>query len=288
MNHATLSRCAQGETPSANEPYYRSGDWLRAKHEADANDSGRSFPHWALSLAPIHPSARILDAGAGWGRFTWALLERYAVRPENVLCLDQSEGMTRTAAQEAARRGVDVQFCAGEIENLPLASAYFDGALACHVLYHMQDLQRAARELARVLHVDGWLLATTNSERIPVLLIDLHYQALEQMAIPFTPEGPSPCSMENGQDALQTAFGQVERFYFEDTTTYTNADDFVAIYATTGRYRNTLAAPGVSEDVKQQLLPTYAQLVRRVFEREGILRIPKLMGAFRCTQPIHR
>ena len=102
------------------DPYYTSGDGLRAKHQLARTDSGRSFPLWALSLAPVTPTARILDAGMGWGRFTWLLIEAYGVDPQHIICLDQSVGMLQTAAQEAAQRGRQLRLAAGDIETLPL------------------------------------------------------------------------------------------------------------------------------------------------------------------------
>jgi ubiquinone/menaquinone biosynthesis C-methylase UbiE len=268
------------------DSYYTSGDGLRAKHHLARTDSGRSFPLWALSLVPLTHTTRILDAGAGWGRFTWALIEAYGVDPQHIVSIDQSAGMLQTAAQEAAQRSQSLGLAAGDIEALPLVSARFDGMLANHVLYHLKDINAGVRELARILRPDGWLLATTNSERIRVILIDLHYQALEQLGAPFVPEEASPFSMENGDLYLSQVFRQVQRFYFEDETTYNDVKDFAALYQTTGRYRNVLADPQIDAGIKQALLPTFERLARESVDSEGVLRAPTLMGAFVCTEPI--
>jgi SAM-dependent methyltransferase len=194
--------------------------------------------------------------------------------------------MLHTAAQETVKRGRQLRLCAGDIETLPVVSAYFDGVMANHVLYHLKDISRGVKELARILKPDGWLLATTNSEQIRVPLLDLHYQALESLGVPFIPEEPSPFSMENGEACLRTAFRRVETFYFEDDVTYTNAADFVAVYTATGRYRNILAAVGVDESLKHNLRPTFERLVTDIIRQEGALHTPVLMGAFVCTGPI--
>jgi ubiquinone/menaquinone biosynthesis C-methylase UbiE len=271
------------QTPAS---YYHNGQGLRAKHRLDVNDSGRSFPVWALNLAPVQPAARILDAGAGWGRFTWPLVEIFGVRAPNIVMLDSSEGMMQTAGEEARQRRAAVQRSVGEIELLPLASGVFDGALANHVLYFMRDVKNAVGELARVLCADGWLLATTNSAQIPVLVIELHYTALTRLSIPFTAEEPSPFSLENGAEILQSGFRQVERHDFVDTTTFASAQEFVALYATTGRYAAVMARPELAPALKQQLLPTYEQLVQTIIDHDGVLRVPKLMGAFVCRGPL--
>lgn len=270
------------------DPYYTRGDCLRAKHQLPQTRSGRSFPLWALGLVPFKPAVRILDAGAGWGRFVWTLVEAYGLDPRQITAMDQSVGMLSTAAEEALKRGGQLRLCAGDIGALPLASATFDGVLANHVLYHVEDIPAGVQELARVLRPNGWLLATTNSEKIRVTLIDLHQQALEALGLPFTPEGPSPFSMENGDIYLQPFFRQVERYYFEDEMVYTQADDFIALYKTTGRYQNIIKAPDVDDTLKRSLLPTFERLVAGLIYREGSLRAPLLMGAFVCSGPLGR
>jgi SAM-dependent methyltransferase len=47
-------------------------------------------------------------------------------------------------------------------DALPFADGTFDGALACHMLYHVPEPARAVAELARVLRPGGRLVATTN------------------------------------------------------------------------------------------------------------------------------
>lgn len=59
------------------QPYYTTGDHLHAKHTLIRNQSGRTIERWALDLVPTDPTARILDAGSGWGRFSWRLLESH-------------------------------------------------------------------------------------------------------------------------------------------------------------------------------------------------------------------
>ena len=277
---------SKSQTLPPSNPYYARGDHLRAKHQLNRTDSGRAFPKWALNHVPIGGGMRILDAGAGWGRFTWPLIEEYGVQPQHVANMDQSVGMLQTAAKEADRRGQHLRLCSGGIETLPFASATFDGVLANHVLYHLNDIPAGARELARMLKPEGWLLATTNSDRIRVTLIDLHHQALTQLGVPFEPEGPSTFSMENGATLLQTAFQQVETIYFEDEVTYSDGTTFVDLYATTGRYRNIFEDQAVDQDIRARLLPTFAGLVATQIKQEGKLRVPILMGAFVCTHPL--
>ena len=58
--------------------YYAQGTLLREKQQ-QAMLVSHDFPRWALSLVPISTGIKILDAGCGWGRFTWRLIEDHGV-----------------------------------------------------------------------------------------------------------------------------------------------------------------------------------------------------------------
>jgi ubiquinone/menaquinone biosynthesis C-methylase UbiE len=224
-------------TETDDQPYYRTGEWLRAKHQQTHFDSGRRFERWALDLVPVAPEWLILDAGCGWGRFTWALIDDFGVPPEQIIGCDLSAGMLRTAAEEAQRRGERVAFHVCGLDTLPLETAAVDLAIAAHVLYFLHDLHRGVRELARVVKPDGFALVTTNSDAITPLVLDLHHRAVAALDIPTAPEAPSPFSMENGRPYLASAFRSVEMHAFQDTTTFPDVHTFVDFYSTLGAYR---------------------------------------------------
>lgn len=61
-------------------------------------------------------------------------------------------------------------YLAGSGESIPLADGTCDGALVYFVWHHVQDKQRAAIELRRVVRPGGRLLIRTNfSDRMPQL-----------------------------------------------------------------------------------------------------------------------
>ncbi len=266
--------------------YYRSGDSLRSKHELARAHSRRDFPRWALGLAPVPRTARVLDSGCGWGRFAWTLIDEFAHQPGAIACADRSPGMARSVQVDAARRGQPVRVCAAGIEALPFAARAFDLVIAAHVLYHLPDIPAGLRELARVMRPGARLLATTNSEAIRPLIIELHEQALAALGIPFTPEDPSTFTLENAQACLQTCFADVRRHDFADMAPYESAADFRALYCTLGRYHDTMERADLSAEVKQQLAPTFERLAAWIAAREGVLRTRILMGAFVCARPL--
>jgi SAM-dependent methyltransferase len=48
--------------------------------------------------------------------------------------------------------------------HLPFADAAFDGLIAAHMLYHVPDIDAAAREFARVVHPEGSVLVVLNGK----------------------------------------------------------------------------------------------------------------------------
>lgn len=193
--------------------------------------------------------------------------------------------MLKTAQTEAEDRLIDIAVAINTIEALPFPPHHFDIVMANKVLYHLSDIKWGISELARVLKPSGYLLATTNSDKITATIITLHYQALTKLNIPFTPEPLSPFSMENGDELLATHFQHVETHYYETETLIDDASAIKATYESIGRYRNLLNRTDISASQKQALPNVVEQLAQDIINCDGVLRLPTLMGAFVCSQP---
>ena len=98
----------------------------------------------------------VLEVGCGRGELAERMSRELEVR---VVAVDQSERMVELTAA----RGVEA--IVGDVQDLPFRDGIFDCAVAAWMLYHAPDLDRALRELRRVLRPDGWLVAATSSER---------------------------------------------------------------------------------------------------------------------------
>lgn len=268
------------------DSYYRTGAFLRAKHRLARYDSGRQFQTWALGHIAISPGWSVLDAGCGWGRFTWSLVDDYHLPAVDITCCDVSDGMLQTAREEALRRKQRVKFIPGSIEALPMRSSAVDLSIAGHVLYHLSNIHLGIHELARVIRDDGYALVTTNSDKINPLVVDLHYRSLETLGIPYVPEPPSRFSLENGGEYLSSAFKVVEARYFEDSSTFQDVPTFLEGYVTIGRYRMLIDDQGIPLEKRQRLAKEVRRQAERFLEAKGALRSPVLMGAFVCREPI--
>jgi ubiquinone/menaquinone biosynthesis C-methylase UbiE len=110
------------------------------------------------AMADLPAQALVVDVGCGPGRY---LRQLRATRPElSCLGLDISAGMLGAVGDAQVWRAV------GSADALPLRRDAADAALAMHMLYHLPDPQAGLAELRRVVRPGGWLVASTNDDRV--------------------------------------------------------------------------------------------------------------------------
>ena len=101
-----------------------------------------AFAAWWPPRRPL----RLLDLGAGIGRFTPGLAERFG---GPVYGVEPSARMRAIAESSAVHFAVS--YLEGEAASIPLEDAAVDGALMFLSLHHVRDIPAAAVEIARVL-----------------------------------------------------------------------------------------------------------------------------------------
>jgi len=144
---------------------------------------------------------RVLEVGCGWGELAeWISQDTGA----EVVAVDLSARMVELARE----RGVDARVA--DVQQLPFADGEFDLVVAAWMLYHVPDLERGIRELARVLGSGGRLVAVTNSR--------FHLIELRELV----GSGPSTLSFarETGEDLLSPHFTRIRREDVDGTLTF--------------------------------------------------------------------
>jgi SAM-dependent methyltransferase len=151
---------------------------------------------------------RVLEVGGGEGELAERIVRELRVE---LVFIDQSERMV----QIARGRGLDASV--GDVQELPFDDATFDTAIAAWMLYHVPDLSRGLRELARVVKPGGHLVAVTNG-------VD-HLRELRSV---FGTDFDSPFTRENGEELLRQHFASVERRDVDGAVTIHDREQVIA------------------------------------------------------------
>jgi SAM-dependent methyltransferase len=133
---------------------YAKIDRLEARR-SDRTGWLRGDEAWQRALAEVaacRPEA-VLDAGCGEGWFA-----RLVAAPR-VECVDLSP------AAVAAARSHGLPARVGDIQHLPFDDGEFDVVVCNWVLYHLPDVDRGLRELARILRPGGRFVGVYNRAR---------------------------------------------------------------------------------------------------------------------------
>lgn len=112
----------------------------------------------AVELLAPNPGDHVIDLGAGFGPATVPLAKRVAPSG-SVTAIDPSRTMRIIlSARTRFARGSGIRIVDGTAESLPLPDQSVDAILSLNAMHHMDDLEHAASECARVLRPGGTCL----------------------------------------------------------------------------------------------------------------------------------
>jgi len=207
---------------------YASEANLRARQALYEEREGENPPDVLWRKLEEWRPRTVLEVGGGEGELAARMRDKIGA---SVTFLDQSERMVEVARA----RGLDAHL--GDVQHLPFADASFDTVVAAWMLYHVQDIDRALAEIARVLEPGGALVAVTNSLR--------HLAELRELIGPIQPNFEHQFHAENGEALLRRHFAGVERIDTEVKVTVRDRAKLVA-------YQQSLSTPArpVPDDVE--------------------------------------
>lgn len=114
---------------------------------------GTGFKRRIVELAELKGTERVLDVGCGTGVLTRLVKER----AQEVAGIDAASEMIRVAQSKAEREGMDIDFRAALIEDLPYPDNHFDVVFSSLMVHHLPPAVKLSglREVHRVLKVGG-------------------------------------------------------------------------------------------------------------------------------------
>ncbi len=114
----------------------------------------------SLGMLGLRPGDRVLDVGCGSGVLLPALGELVTPGGE-VIGLDYAQPLLDAARErlEGTSTAAVVTLVQGDAHQLPFEDAAFDAAHVERVLIHLEDADKALREIRRVVRPGGWVVA---------------------------------------------------------------------------------------------------------------------------------
>lgn len=121
------------------------------------------------------PDAVVLDLGSGAGHASFAV----APFVQSVTAYDLSDSMLQVVASTATERGLhNIKTQKGMVESLPFSDQSFDIVISRYSAHHWHDVERALREVKRILKPGGRIIfIDVVSPGNPTL--DLYLQTVE-------------------------------------------------------------------------------------------------------------
>jgi len=100
---------------------------------------------------------KVLDVGTGFG-INAAFLARWLPQGSEVWTVDPSKEVLAKVEKALAEEGLrGVRFAEASADDLDFPGGYFDSVVSVMVLHHIEGLQPALKEMARVLRPGGTL-----------------------------------------------------------------------------------------------------------------------------------
>jgi SAM-dependent methyltransferase len=221
--------------------------------------------NWVFDQYNFPAGAKILELGCGTA-IVWRGRAEKLPGDVRIILSDYSPLMVEKA-RESLGGDPAFSFRQVDIQDIPYNAGFFDAVIANHMLYHVQDRERALSEIKRVLKPDGRFYATTlGKESLKELAVI--YRTLEGKAR-FSYSEDIPFALENGPELLGRYFGSVERRDYIDALEVTDADDLIAYIKSSSTIPDS-----VGGELRKLVLAGF---------KGGVFHITKEQGIFICA-----
>ncbi len=259
-----------------------------AAYADDANLSARQaiyryqdepfdFPAWALGHVQWTGHETVVDVGCGNGLYLQRLAHDRKAR--RLVGLDLSTGMLGSTLRRWPEGVSPPSLVTADAQQLPLADACADVALAMHMLYHVPDIPTAVRELRRVVCPGGTLVAAGNASGTLRELYRLRVDAMSKLAGRAV-EGFrwfKRFNLDSG-DLLSACFDHVEVHRSDRELHVPVPEPVVAFLDSTSQPPGVLPADVDWSDVVAEMHRAAAERI----EAEGSFTVTASMGVFVC------
>jgi SAM-dependent methyltransferase len=182
------------------------------------------WQRWVFDQFEFPRASRVLELGCGVGKLWLDNSDRLS-NDWDVTLSDFSPGMLKKTTQNLADSGLQFTYRVINATEIPYPTAAFDGVIANHMLYYVDDKSQAYAEMRRVLIPSGRLYAATVGSEHMKELRDL--VAAFDPSIPFGDGRADSFLLENALDQVVEWFSDVELRCYVDSLVVTDEDALI-------------------------------------------------------------
>lgn len=252
---------------------YRNASNLRARinlHESfSINKEG--WMTWFFKQLNLPNNINILELGCGDGSLWVKNLDKIP-KGWNITLTDFSQGMLKDAKKNLEKYVDRFNFNVVDAENIPYENENFDVVIANHMLYHLNDIDRALGEINRVLKKDGYFFASTVGKnhmkemRDIVRMVDESILKLEGFNL------TKKFQLENGMKILKYYFDEISMKRYEDSLKITKVTPLIDYI---------FSMPGnIEERFNEYKYKKLEKILEEIIQNKGYIYITKDTGFF--------
>ena len=141
-----------GGQPGDTEVTFR---WL---DRMDGNPLLQQVKRQMLDACPVQEGDHVLDVGCGLGHEARRLAERVGAHGQ-IVGIDANLVMITEARQRVADTVLPITFEVGDAQSVEVADNSFDLCRTERVLRYLDSPEAAVKEMSRLVHPGGWVLA---------------------------------------------------------------------------------------------------------------------------------
>lgn len=203
---------------------YKNASNLRARikiHELySVNKYG--WMEWFFEQLNIPKYAKILELGCGDASLWVKNLERIP-KGWDIILTDFSKGMLEDAKRNLKNKAKNFKFKIVDAQEIPFNECSFDVVIANHMLYHVEDIEKAFSEIARILKKDGYFYASTVGKNHMYEMRDLIFEFKSEVMNAKSWDITENFQLENGLEQVEKWFEKVKLKRYQDSLIVTDA-----------------------------------------------------------------
>lgn len=168
--------------------------------------------------------------------------------------------------------GSDFNCLVFDCEKIPFKDNYFDAVIANHVLFYVYDLEKALKEISRVLNSNGIFYCSTYGSNHMKEINDLVFNFDSKIYLSQT-KLYDVFGLDNGEDILRKHFKNVKMKLHDDCLIIDKSKPIIDYIMSCHGNQNELLGPRLGE---------FKVYLDDVLNKKGSIRITKEAGIFIC------